>query len=134
MSLTKMSPSDSPESDDRMLVAEFRQTHAAEAFEALFERYGKRLYCFAYSFHRRVDLAEDCVQETFRRVIQQIERFGERNGEWNFWAWLVTIARDVCLSEWRRGRNPKKKPPGNGTREAVREPHTAGQLAYVWQT
>jgi RNA polymerase sigma-70 factor, ECF subfamily len=131
MSLTKISPSDSAKSDDRMLVAEFRQTHAAEAFEALFERYGKRLYCFAYSFHRRVDLAEDCVQETFRRAIQQIDRFGEKNCEWNFWAWLVTIARDVCLSEWRRGQTRMKYAQATASVEMTRAALTPEQQVMI---
>jgi RNA polymerase sigma-70 factor (ECF subfamily) len=108
MAVTNRSSTDSTESNDRVLVTEFKRTRAAEAFEALFERYGKRLYCFAYNFHHRVDLAEDCVQETFRRAIQQIDRFGEKNGDWNFWAWLVAIARDICLSEWRREQTRMK--------------------------
>src|SRR6266699_1841628 len=94
--------------DDRILVSRFKQTKAAEPFEILFDRYGKRLYCVAYNVYRNADLAEDCVQESFRRAIQQIDRFGEGEGEHNFWAWLVTIARDVCLSELRRRQTQTK--------------------------
>ena len=94
--------------DDRILISRFKQTKAAQPFEILFERYGKRLYCVAYAIYRDTDLAEDCVQETFRRAIQQIDRFGEGEGEHNFWAWLVTIARDVCLSELRRRQTQMK--------------------------
>src|SRR5215475_2608336 len=131
MAATKICLSDSAESEDRILVAEFRRTRAAEAFETLFERYGKRLYCFAYSFHRRVDLAEDCVQETFRRAIQQIDRFGEKNCEWNFWAWLVTIARDVCLSEWRREQTRMKYAQATASVETTRAALTAEQQVMI---
>jgi RNA polymerase sigma-70 factor (ECF subfamily) len=94
--------------DDRVLVSRFKQTKEAQPFEILFDRYGKRLYCVAYEIYRNTELAEDCVQETFRRAIQQIDRFGEGEGEHNFWAWLVTIARDVCLSELRRRQTQMK--------------------------
>src|SRR6266566_3084344 len=92
--------------DDRTLVSRFKQTKAAQPFEILFDRYGKRLYSVAYKIYGNV--AEDCVQECFRRAIQQIDRFGEGEGEHNFWAWLVTIARDVCLSELRRRQTQTK--------------------------
>jgi RNA polymerase sigma-70 factor, ECF subfamily len=131
MSLTKISARESTESDDRTLVVEFRRTRRAEAFEALFERYGKRLYCFAYKFHRRVDLAEDCVQETFRRAIQQIDHFGEKNREWNFWGWLVTIARDVCLSEWRRGQTRMKYAQATASVETTRTALTPEQQVMI---
>jgi RNA polymerase sigma-70 factor (ECF subfamily) len=94
--------------DDRILISRFKQTKAAQPFEILFDRYGKRLYCVAYNISRNTDLSEDCVQETFRRAIQQIDRFGEGDGEHSFWAWLVTIARDVCLSELRHRQTQMK--------------------------
>src|SRR3954471_2094036 len=94
--------------DDRLLVAQFKRTGEAAAFEVLFERYGKRLYGVAWQICHNSDLAEDCVQETFRRAIQQIDRFGEGEREHNFWAWLATIAKDVCLSDLRRRRTRMK--------------------------
>src|SRR6266700_4206535 len=94
--------------DDRALVAEFKRTRAAGPFEILFDRYGKRLYGVAWQLYRNADLAEECVQETFRCAIQQIHRFGEGDREHNFWAWLSTIARDLCISDLRRRRTRMK--------------------------
>ena len=95
-------------SDDAALVREFKQTGSTDSFESLFRRYGKRLYCVAWKIYRNAELAEDCVQETFRRAMQAIDSFGEAVGEHNFWAWLVTIAKGVCLSDLRRRQTQKK--------------------------
>ena len=102
MSASNVSLSDSGEVDDRALVAEFKRTRCPRSFEVLFDRHGRHLFRVACRLYRSVDLAEDCVQETFRRAIQQIEGFDEVDRESSFWAWLVTIAKDICLSEWRR--------------------------------
>ena len=76
----------------------------------LFDRHGRRLYRVACRLYRSVDLAEDCVQETFRRAIQQIDGFDELDRDSSFWAWLVTIGKDVCLSEWRRKQSENRHP------------------------
>ena len=36
--------------------------------------------------------------------MEEIDRFDERGGKSNFWAWLVTIAEHVCFDEMRRTR------------------------------
>lgn len=93
---------DACKADDWTLVETFKRTRAAQPFEVLFERYRERLYRVVYKLYRNVESAEDCVQESFRRAIQEIDQFGESNGEHNFWAWLVTIAKSVCMSDLRR--------------------------------
>jgi RNA polymerase sigma factor (sigma-70 family) len=117
--------------DDRILISRFKQTKAAEPFEILFERYGKRLYCVAYDIYRNTDLAEDCVQETFRRAIQQIDRFGEGEGEHNFWAWLATIARDFCLSDLRRRQTQMKYVERSALADSRRTPISPEQKMMV---
>src|SRR5262245_29463497 len=117
--------------DDRILVSRFKQTRAAQAFEILFDRYGKRLYCVACDIYRNTDLAEDCVQEAFRRAIQHIDRFGEGEGDHNFWAWLVTIARDVCLSELRRRQTQMKYLERSALADGRRTPISPEQKMMV---
>ena len=117
--------------DDRILISRFKQTKAAEPFEILFERYGRRLYCVAYDIYRNTELAEDCVQETFRRAIQQIDRFGEAEGEHNFWAWLATIAKDICLSELRRRQTQMKYVERSALADGRRTPISPEQKMMV---
>src|SRR5258708_6084423 len=117
--------------DDRTLVSEFKRTGAPWPFEVLFDRYAKRVYSIAWKLYRNADQAEDCVQETFRRAIQQIHRFGEDDREHNFWAWLVTIARDVCLSELRRRQTRAKYAQRKAWIESPRAPITQDQLAMI---
>src|SRR5215471_14896731 len=117
--------------DDRILIRRFKQTKAAEPFEILFERYGRRLYCVAYDIYRNTELAEDCVQETFRRAIQQIDRFGEAEGEHNFWAWLVKIAKDICLAELRRRQTQMKYVERSALADGRRTPISPEQKMMV---
>ncbi len=70
------------------------------AFHELFQRYKDRLFRFivgAYAFNRH--MAEDCLQETFVRVIRYRNRFDAGR---TFSTWLYTIARNHCVNELRR--------------------------------
>src|SRR6266481_712309 len=60
--------------------ARYARSRDGVCFAVLFSRYSKPL------------CTEDCVQETFRRAMEEIDRFDGRGGRSNFWAWLVTIA------------------------------------------
>ncbi len=105
--------------DDQILVREFKRSRNGECFAVLFDRYGKRLYALGYRIHQDRARAEDCVQETFRRAIEEIDCFDERSAGSNFWGWLVTIAEHVCLDELRRMR--------------VREDHAKASSAGPWE-
>src|SRR6266851_622637 len=88
--------------DDRSLVEEFKRSGDQACIAALFQRYARRLYALAHGIEHDHANAEDCVQETFRREIQEIGRFDEAREGSNVWAWLVTIAEHVCFDELRR--------------------------------
>jgi RNA polymerase sigma-70 factor, ECF subfamily len=90
--------------DDLSLVGAFKRSGDHAYIAVLFQRYARRLYALAYRIQHDHANAEDCVQETFRRLIEEIERFDEAREESNVWAWLVTIAEHVCLDELRRAR------------------------------
>jgi RNA polymerase sigma-70 factor, ECF subfamily len=90
------------EADDSTLVARFKRSKDPDWFAELFDRHGRRLYALAWRAHENREKAEDCVQETFRRAIENIHRFDETATGSSFWGWLVTIARHVCLDEFRR--------------------------------
>ncbi len=72
------------------------------AFEALYDRYQKRLFHFILRFARERSLAEDILQETFLRLLKDKKRFRKDS---RFSTYLFTIARNLCLDtlkSWER--------------------------------
>src|SRR5881409_1197765 len=59
-----------------------------------------RLRAFAISLCGNVDRADDLVQETLLRALAHMDAF--RPG--SMIAWLITILRNVFLTEWRKQR------------------------------
>jgi RNA polymerase sigma-70 factor (ECF subfamily) len=81
---------------ERTLV-EAAQAGFSEAADELVERYYPRVYSFVAA-QKGAD-AEDLTQEVFARALGALPRF---NGEYQFGAWLLQIARNVCIDEARR--------------------------------
>jgi RNA polymerase sigma-70 factor (ECF subfamily) len=72
------------------------------AFEALYDRYNKRLFHFILRFVRERALAEDILQETFLRLLKNKKRLRKDS---RFSTYLFTIARNLCLDtlkSWER--------------------------------
>jgi RNA polymerase sigma-70 factor (ECF subfamily) len=73
-----------------------------EAFEALYERYNKRLFHFILRFMKERSAAEDILQETFLRLLKGKKRFRKDS---RFSTFLFTISRNLCidtLKSWER--------------------------------
>jgi RNA polymerase sigma-70 factor (ECF subfamily) len=81
---------------ERTLV-QAAQAGLPEATDELIERYYPRVYSFVAM--QRTGDAEDLTQEVFARALGALPRF---NGEYQFGAWLIQIARNVCIDEARR--------------------------------
>ena len=73
-----------------------------EAFLALTRAYQKKVFALAYAFFRDREDALDLVQETFLRLYQKIAGFQEGG---NFEAWLLQIARHLCVDHYRKSRS-----------------------------
>ena len=86
---------------DEQLVCHFVETHDPGCFAELFVRHRKRIYFACRAFFQYGSAAEDATQETFLRAYRNMHRFQEGN----FGAWLMQIARNVCIDEWRRQRS-----------------------------
>jgi RNA polymerase sigma-70 factor (ECF subfamily) len=72
------------------------------AFEALYDRYNKRLFHFILRFVKERSLAEDILQETFLRILRARKSY--RKGS-RFSTYLFTIGRNLCLDalkSWQR--------------------------------
>jgi RNA polymerase sigma-70 factor, ECF subfamily len=89
-----------PEVPDEELVRRFQSSGDAECFAELFVRHRKRIYLSCRGFFSDGSAAEDATQATFLRAYQKIGHFREGN----FCGWLIRIAKNVCIDQWRKRR------------------------------
>jgi RNA polymerase sigma-70 factor (ECF subfamily) len=73
-----------------------------ERFEALVLEHSAMLVSFAAALTGSRDEAEDVAQETFARAWRSRERFSGPTA--GFGSWLRTVARNVVIDRYRRGR------------------------------
>jgi RNA polymerase sigma factor (sigma-70 family) len=86
-------------SDDH-LVAQVRAGNDA-AFEAIYDRYARKVLSFCVHLLGRREDAEDALQLTFVSAYRALR---QTDGDISLRPWLFTIARNRCLSELRAGR------------------------------
>jgi RNA polymerase sigma-70 factor (ECF subfamily) len=73
----------------------------AEAFDVLFDRHRGTVFHFARMMLGSRDGAEDVFQETFLAVARSAKRYQPRQ---RFRAWLLRIARNVCINRIQADR------------------------------
>lgn len=77
-----------------------------EAFRALVERHGRKLFRLAFRLTGNVSDAEDVVQEAFLRAYRSLGAFESRA---NFSTWLYRIAANCAYDQLRsRARRPEE--------------------------
>jgi RNA polymerase sigma-70 factor (ECF subfamily) len=81
-----------------------RRTRAGdrEAFVELTRMYQKKVFVLTYSFFRNKEDALDLVQETFLRLYEKLGTYEDGR---NFEAWLLHIAKNLCIDQYRRSRS-----------------------------
>ncbi len=82
--------------DDHALVAAARRD--PRAFGALYNRYVRQVYRYAYARLGSASAAEDATSQTFLQALQKLAQF--RDGM--FAAWLFRIAHNVVVDAIRR--------------------------------
>ena len=75
------------------------------AWRELVARHTRRVFALAYRFTGRVDEAEDLTQEIFVKVYQTLDRY--RAGDGSFTAWLMAVARNQAIDQYRRRRQER---------------------------
>ena len=68
------------------------------AFELIVLRYKDAIFNFIYHFVADYHRAQDISQETFLRVLRNVDRYKSRN---SFKTWLYKIAVNLCKNELR---------------------------------
>jgi RNA polymerase sigma-70 factor (ECF subfamily) len=88
---------------DRLIaLVELARTGDAEAFGMLFDHYHGSVYRFLVHRTRSTTLAEDLTSETFFRALRSMSSFRWQGKD--FGAWLMTIARNLCMDHFKAGR------------------------------
>lgn len=91
------------------------------AFEAIFQRYERQIYSFAYRMMGDADDAYDLTQECFIKAYRNLEK---TNGDLNVSAWLHRIASNSCLDVLRRRKRIRWLPWDNDRHETLLQPFT----------
>ncbi len=95
--MTTRTPS-RPDPPDEFLMLRYQQGDKS-AFPVLVLRHQQALFNFAFRQVRMPQLAEDVVQETFVRVVQNAADFKH---EARFTTWVYTITRNLCIDQLRK--------------------------------
>lgn len=69
-----------------------------KAMDEIYELYADDLYKYLLKLSGNAEQAEDMVQETFLKAIQQIDSY---RGEGSMKAWLLVIAKNIFYSRMR---------------------------------
>ena len=86
--------------DDIQLIARFRSGDES-AFDALLERYQRRVYATAYRMTNDLEEAKDVTQKVFLNAYQGLPGFRQ---DASFKTWLYQICVNVCLNHVRQRR------------------------------
>ncbi len=93
-----------------------------EAFVALTRLFQKKVFAVAYGFVRDKEDALDLVQETFLRLYQKVGTY--RPGH-PFEAWLLQIARNLCIDHYGRRTLKQREHDSGATVEELDLPDTS---------
>lgn len=69
-----------------------------DAYCCLIENYADKLYRLAFRFLKKQEDAEEAVQETFQKVVENIRRF---EGKASLYTWIYRICVNQCLMRTR---------------------------------
>ncbi|WP_433747203.1 RNA polymerase sigma factor [Falsibacillus pallidus] len=73
------------------------------ALEALYDKYEKLLYSFAYKMTGSQQHAEDVIQEVFIKLWREHAPYTNEKGK--FSSWLITMTRNTALDVLRKQKN-----------------------------
>jgi RNA polymerase sigma-70 factor (ECF subfamily) len=111
-----------PDPSDETLMLRYQQGDRT-AFAQLVRRHQTPLYNFALRQVRVAQVAEDVVQESFVRVVQNAADFKH---EARFTTWVYTITRNLCIDHLRK-RALRKHPSLDESRGEEGEGPTLGE-------
>src|SRR5688500_19662959 len=89
---------------DHKLVAAVRRGDD-RAFEALYERYNRRIHAYVFGMVKDHQRAEDVTQEVF---VSALRRMRATERPIAFKPWIYEIAKNACIDQFRRSRRAEE--------------------------
>ena len=89
---------------DHKLVASVRRGDD-RAFEALYERYNRRIHAYVYGMVKDHQRAEDVTQEVF---VSALRRMRATERPIAFKPWVYEIAKNACIDQFRRSKRSEE--------------------------
>ena len=74
-----------------------------EAFQELISEYHPFVYKFLYKLSGNEEIAKDLTQDTFLKVIKNIEKF-DTKGSAKFSTYIITISKNLYIDYFRLGK------------------------------
>lgn len=71
-------------------------------FEAIYKRYFRDVYLYAYALSKDKPLAEDITSETFTKAMSKLRTF---RGDCDIRVWLCQIAKNTYISHCRKNKH-----------------------------
>ena len=90
--------------DDHKLVARVRRGDE-RAFEALYERYHRRIHAYVVGMVKDHQRAEDVTQEVF---VSALRRMRATERPIAFKPWVYEIAKNACIDQFRRSKRSEE--------------------------
>jgi RNA polymerase sigma-70 factor, ECF subfamily len=87
-----------------------------DAFMSVVRIYQQRVFAMAYSILHNKEDALDIVQETFLRLYRKADLYREGN---NFQAWLLQIARNLCVDHYRKNIRKRRELESSKTLDEI---------------
>lgn len=76
------------------------------AFNEIYSRYGQKIFGYFFKMlWKNNELAEDCTQDIFLKIINNAYSF---NIDKSFKTWLYSIANNMCKNEYRKAESKMK--------------------------
>src|ERR687890_1865071 len=89
---------------DHKLVAQVRRGDD-RAFEALYERYHRRIHAYVFGMVKDHQRAEDVTQDVFMSALR---RMRETDRPIAFKPWIYEIAKNACIDQFRRSKRAEE--------------------------
>ena len=89
---------------DHTLVAAVRRGDD-RAFEALYERYHRRIHAYVFGMVKDHQRAEDVTQEVF---VSALRRMRATERPIAFKPWIYEIAKNACIDQFRRSKRAEE--------------------------
>lgn len=84
---------------DEELISQYIQTRKESYFEAIYDRYEKRIYAKCISMLKNEAKAQDATQDIFIKVLLNISKF---SGKSRFSTWIYSITYNYCIDVIRK--------------------------------